>query len=160
MLALLGFGVAASGCTTKEMYGPPPPYNGRLMYGILQVPFEVKGAVTDTDGRPIKDIRVVLKLRDDETDENLTFAKALRDTVYTDARGEFRTAQRDRYGTRPWTVIAEDVDGAKNGGEFETAQKVFHLNGGEPYDREQGADIETVDFTLTPKAKADEEGEE
>jgi putative lipoprotein (rSAM/lipoprotein system) len=150
LLTLLGFGAALAGC--GKMYSPPPP--DIIMYGVVPTQFEVKGRVTDADDKPLENIRVVLKLRDDETEENQN-RQMLRDTVYTDANGRFETERRPEISL-PWAVIASDIDGEENGGEFETEEQQLTVQT-ENFDNEEGAFINEVNFTLTEKTNENED---
>ncbi len=147
LLALLGF----AGCDTGGliMYGPPDV----VMYGPLRQAFIVKGAVTDADDKPLENIRVVLKIRDDEPVDGLNDRRPFRDTVYTDAKGEFQT-DRKLMISLPLELIAADVDGAENGGEFESRSEVFNVINGN-MDYEEGARVKRIDFTLTAKPQVD-----
>ncbi len=147
LLALLGF----SGCK-----GPAGDDDGGevLMYGPMRVGFVVKGTVTDADENPLENIRVVLKIRDDETDETLYGARVYRDTVYTDEKGEFRIRPRPRV-VLPWSLIASDIDGAENGGDFESRSEEFYVN--KNMDYEAGDLVKKVDFTLTVKPQENED---
>jgi putative lipoprotein (rSAM/lipoprotein system) len=146
LLALLGF----SGCDIEGplMYGPGPV----VMYGVPEAQFVAKGAVTDGEDKPIENIRVVLKIKDDE---GHTYREGYRDTVYTDSKGEFRTDPRPMTGL-PIELIAADIDGAENGGEFESVTKEFTAEGGEWNDSEGGAFVTEVNFTLTAKEDKNE----
>jgi putative lipoprotein (rSAM/lipoprotein system) len=149
LLALLGF----SGCNIEndgpDMYGPPSV----VMYGVPEAQFVAKGAVTDGEDKPIENIRVVLKIKDDE---GHSYREGYRDTVYTDSKGEFRTDLRP-VTEWPIELIAADIDGAENGGEFKEMTKEFAAEEGEWNDQEE-VFVKQVDFTLT--AKEDEnEGE-
>ncbi len=144
LLVMLGFTMV--GCMGKEMYGVPA-----AEYGVPNVDFAVKGQVSDGLGNPIEGIQMVLKPYEETDSEN--------DTVYTDAAGEYEFRQRNRGGTFgdfSVQVIAEDIDGVENGGDFaEKTQKVkftksdFPGSGGNWY---QGAAEKTVDVELQEKA--------
>lgn len=130
------------------MYGPGPVE----MYGVARASFVVKGAVTDDD-KPLENIRVVLKIKNDETNEHVSGAREFRDTVYTDKKGEFQTASRPTISV-PLELIATDVDGAENGGEFESRSEEFNANGGMDY--EEGHLVKKIDFVLTVRPQDDE----
>jgi putative lipoprotein (rSAM/lipoprotein system) len=147
LLALLGF----SGCEFLTDDGDGDDGGGVLMYGPVRIGFVVKGAVTDAGEKPLEGIRVVLKVHDEfETDD---YAKSARDTVYTDEKGGFETT---RVPENPllWTLIAEDIDGPENGGEFESRSEDFRIN--ESLDFEEGRLVKRIDFTLTEKEESDE----
>lgn len=149
LLTLLGFG----GCIAEN--DGDGGGGLRLMYGPVPVTyFVVDGAVTDADEKPLENIRVVLKLRDDETDEDLINAQEIRDTVYTDDKGRFRTDPRPDVAL-PWAVIVADVDGADNGGEFQTEEKTLNAYNGN-FDFEERVFVKEMDFTLIEKEENDE----
>ncbi len=148
LLALLGF----SGCGDigggKVMYGPQP-----VMYSPANVGFVVKGTVTDADEKPVENIRVVLKLQDDESDES-PYRKA-RDTVYTDNKGGFKTEPRP-YIPLPWTLIATDIDGPENGGEFRSEEKPFSMSLAN-FDYDERVYVNEINFSLE-KVEENNEG--
>ena len=148
LLALLGF----SGCGDgdKVMYGPPDV----LMYGPMQVSFVVKGAVTDADEKPLENIRVVLKIKDDEPVEGRYDRRVYRDTVYTDSKGEFRTDPRPDV-PMPLELIAADIDGEDNGGGFEGEEKEFTVSKGN-WDGDEGVYVNEINFTLNEKEESNE----
>ncbi len=148
LLTLLGF----SACEPEGlvMYGPPPV---PLMYGPANVGFVVKGTVTDADEKPVENIRVVLKLQDDDPVEGRYDRRVCRDTVYTDNKGEFKTGPRP-YIPLPWTLIAADIDGAENGGEFETKEKPFTVER-DNYDNDEQAYVNEINLTLTEKDESE-----
>ena len=81
------------------------------MYGSPTVDFMVKGKVTDSEGTPIKGIVISSKrgLSDDLS-------------AVTDEKGEFVTNKIKEFGVMG-TLVFTDVDGAENGGDFETYEK-------------------------------------
>ena len=81
------------------------------MYGSPTVDFMVKGKVTDSEGTPIKGIVISSKrgLSDDLS-------------AVTDEKGEFVTNKIKEFGVMG-TLVFTDVDGADNGGDFETYEK-------------------------------------
>ena len=81
------------------------------MYGSPTVDFMVKGKVTDSEGTPIKGIVISSKrgLSDDLS-------------AVTDENGEFVTNKIKEFGVMG-TLVFTDVDGAENGGDFETYEK-------------------------------------
>lgn len=100
LLTLLGF----SGCKEIGII--------RCEYGMPHADYKMIGEVKDSNGKPIKGIRVVHSPNPDDQDgwEN--------DTVYSDAKGHFEV-ERLKYS---WpdelersTVKFEDVDGSANG---------------------------------------------
>lgn len=99
-LSILGFTIPIFGCGGLDMYGTP------------SATYEVKGKVCDTDGNPIKGIKIVLQ--DDATDPNpyeIAESQSLENGDYT-----------IRNTTLPRSKLylsVEDIDGAANGGEFE-----------------------------------------
>lgn len=143
ILAMLGF----SGCgafTEPDMYGPPPAPE----YGSPYAEFVLKGKVSDTQGQPISDIRVVLKPCEDNNYMN--------DTVRTDGEGKYLFKPNNPFGWRKIWIIAEDTDGEDNGGEFATKteeldMKDVEFSGGDGWYK--GRAEESVDITLEPKTE-------
>ena len=83
------------------------------MYGCPIVDFQVKGAVTSEDGTPLKGIRVITRT---SWDNNAYGA----DTVYTDAKGEFKSRELASIAIGKQKVYLDDVDGEENGGAFKS----------------------------------------
>lgn len=125
LLALLGFACAESRCDIDDakMYGPP------------YADFEIKGTVSDENGDPITGIRVTVR----PTAES---GPSLGSGV-SNAAGNYVLTGLDLH-SNDIDVVAEDVDGPENGGEFKSETKNVQVNG----------DL-TVNFTLTPKAAAE-----
>ena len=140
LLALLGF----SSCVFL-IDGDDDGGDDVVMYGVVRTSFVVKGTVTDADEKPLKNIRVVLKLQDDEPDGN-PYRQA-RDTVYTDNKGEFKTRPRPDTPL-PWTLIATDIDGTDNGGEFLTVEKTFTTIHNGNFDYDERVYVNEMDFSL------------
>ena len=101
MLSLLGF--SACGNAPLDMYGTPT------------TDFTVKGKVTDSEGTPIKGIVV------SSTGLN-SFVDGTGLSAVTDENGTFVTNTIKEFGVRG-TLVFTDVDGAENGGDFETYEK-------------------------------------
>lgn len=143
ILAMLGF----SGCgafTEPDMYGPPPAPE----YGSPYAEFVLKGKVSDTQGQPISDIRVVLKPREKSNYMN--------DTVRTGMDGKYLFKPNNALGWEIIKVIAEDTDGEDNGGEFapkteELDMKGVEFKGGDYWYK--GRAEGSVDITLEPKTE-------
>ena len=88
-------------------------------YGCPNADYKIMGTVQDDNGKPIKGIQVVA--------EQTYSAKTIqRDTLYSDEKGQFSLSKNEFPLDRSLDVIFNDVDGADNGGEFEskTASKV------------------------------------
>jgi putative lipoprotein (rSAM/lipoprotein system) len=98
LLALLGF----TGC---DVIG------GKDMYGTPTASYEVKGRVTDSEGEPVRDIKIVVG--DENTPEEYM------PVGITDASGSYSVTWRD-FPDSPFPVTAQDIDGPENGGEFAT----------------------------------------
>lgn len=112
-LPLLGV-TAAISCDnvieSPNMYGSPPSgYDTPVMYGTPVVEFSVKGKVMDPDGNPIQGI---------EISHDYSGHK-----VYTLEDGTFDYASED-IGFEMETVTLEftDIDGADNGGDFQSKE--------------------------------------
>ena len=85
-----------------------------VMYGSPTADYQAEGCVTDEDGKPIEGIRIQVTLEDDYTDDNEGFI------VYSDSEGRFSTTKYKDW--RIQSLTATDIDGEKNGGEFETQE--------------------------------------
>lgn len=83
------------------------------MYGCPIVDFQVKGAVTSENGDPLKGIQVVVRTAWDNTPHEA-------DTVYTDAKGEFKSHELSSVSIDKQKVYFNDVDGEANGGAFKS----------------------------------------
>lgn len=139
LLALLGF----AGC---EIVG------GRVEYGTPHASFEVKGRVTDGDGDPIRDIKIVV---DEGEQGNPDYPLGV---GITDASGRY-VVIGSWFGGRNLTVVTEDIDGEANGGEFASKSVEIEIDsddyvGGDGWYRGKAA--KTADFTLTLKPQDDE----
>ena len=107
LLAMLGF----EGCDGigKDEYGCP-----YMEYGCPNVHYQVKGTVTDTDGKPIKGIKVKIE----ESYEDLSFCQ---DSILTDNTGKYETRVIEDFTINDrMRIVFEDIDGATNGGEFQS----------------------------------------
>lgn len=99
-LSILGFTIPIFGCGGLDMYGTP------------SATYEVKGKVCDTDGNPIKGIKIALQ--DDATDPNpyeIAESQSLENGDYTIRNTTFPRSKL--------YLSVEDIDGTANGGEFE-----------------------------------------
>lgn len=83
------------------------------MYGCPIVDFQVKGAVTSENGDPLKGIQVVVRTAWDNNPHEA-------DTVYTDAKGEFKSHELSSVSIDKQKVYFNDVDGEANGGAFKS----------------------------------------
>ena len=107
LLSLLGLG----GCEALQEIGIQ-----EVMYGSLNAHYSVKGAVTDENGNPIKDLEV--RLYGVTTYEGQDYAVPNRfEPVKTDQQGTYHLEMSGRIFTTV-QVNVNDVDGAANGGEF------------------------------------------
>ena len=111
LLAFLGYG-----CSSGE------PENYPVMYGAPTVEFQLKGNVTDEDGKAVQGIKVKVQ---EHNWLNI-------DSVKTDANGKYQLplildgfTQKDLNRCR---LIVEDTDGAENG---EFKNDTINLNGAE-----------------------------
>lgn len=93
---------------------------GMVMYGTPHADFNVKGRVTDEDGKPVPGARTVIDAYYGWTDDlgigysNLDYT----DTLYTDSQGHVYAAASIFDESSHVTVTVTDVDGLENG-EFE-----------------------------------------
>jgi putative lipoprotein (rSAM/lipoprotein system) len=147
LLALLGF----SGC---NVFFDDDGGGSKLMYGSPRADFEIKGRVTDADGDPVRDIKIVVGSTDSAGYE---FGVGI-----TDAHGFYRVTGGDWFGGSDITVAAEDIDGDKNGGDFAAGTVKVEVKGedyiGGDDDWYMGKFTKTVDFELQLKSE-DGEGE-
>ena len=141
LLALLGFGtIACDNVSMKDVVAE---------YGCPHINFSLKARVIDEAGKPIEGIEVQTK--------NYAFYAG----NYSDAEGNIDL----KVGMWPDTnidLVFTDVDGAENGGEFETlelniADKVEQVKEGSGswYEGDFAADL--GDVTLKLKAESDEQ---
>ena len=118
-LALLGF----AGCSNDNEEDIP------VLYGVPvnTVDYRVLGTVTDTDGKPLKDIQVIIDNPDayvylDENEkpygrDSIT-DKLIPDTTYTDMDGKFASSRTIAWDDKDLVVALHDIDGEANDGEF------------------------------------------
>ena len=82
-------------------------------YGSPSRDFQVKGVVTDENGKPIENIRVIIR--------NAYEYGYSPDTTYTDAQGNFSSNVIRDYGfINEQTAYFDDIDGDANGGTFQS----------------------------------------
>ena len=99
-LSILGFTIPMFGCDAPVMYGTP------------SADYEIKGKVLDADGDPIKGIKVEVQtyvVRPEPVTIQRKFS--LDDGTYD--------ASVQTFPVSKLRLVAQDVDGAENGGEFE-----------------------------------------
>ena len=119
-LALLGF----AGCTNIN--------DAPDLYGTPSVDYKVIGTVTDEQGKPLKDIQVIVKnpngwsYYDDNTSRESLPPQVIPDTLYTDKDGKFTSNNVHAISVSKFTVEIQDIDGEANGGKF--LQKQFTKN--------------------------------
>ncbi|MGP1476254.1 MAG: radical SAM-associated putative lipoprotein [Phocaeicola sp.] len=78
-------------------------------YGTPTVDYVYKGKVTDEKDVPIQGIQVAADLKDPND------ASIKKDTIYTDANGEFQKKITGLYTVKSATIKFSDVDGKQNG---------------------------------------------
>ena len=111
-LALLGF----AGCTNIN--------DAPDLYGTPSVDYKVIGTVTNEQGKPLKDIQVIVKnpngwsYYDDNTSRESLPPQVIPDTLYTDKDGKFTSNNVHAISVSKFTVEIQDIDGEANGGEF------------------------------------------
>lgn len=93
----------------------------RLMYGVPTMNFMIRGQVKDSDGRPVKDIRLNMLERGMEVkdgqlqgDPNKVKEWLEYSSVSTDREGRFELKNRG-IPQEQVRVLVRDVDGSKNG---------------------------------------------
>ena len=141
LLSLLGFGAVA--CNDGSMEDVAPEY------GCPHINFSLKARVVDEAGKPIEGIEVQTK--------NYAFYA----DNYSDAEGNI-DLNVSMWPDTNIDLIFTDVDGAENGGEFETlnlniADKVEQVKEGSGswYEGDFAADL--GDVTLKLKEESDEQ---
>ena len=109
VLGLLGF---ASCEKALDAYG-----NGEIicMYGQPHADFKAVGTVKDNSGKPLEGIRVAVR-------QTIPSSYEMKDTVYTDSKGEFLLTTQAFNGPSSVRIVFEDIDGAANGGEFQKVE--------------------------------------
>lgn len=115
-LALLGF----AGCDNT--------WNGADLYGTPSVDYRVMGTITDTDGKPIQGIQVVVA-DEDVINGKISAEKypwVTSDTTYTDNKGQFSSSKINGISYTQTLIDIQDVDGEANGGTFN--EKRLHIN--------------------------------
>ena len=134
LLALIGFGAGA--CDHGSMDDVVAEY------GCPHINFSLKARVVDEAGKPIEGIEVQTKNNDFYTDN------------YSDAEGNI-DLNVSMWPDTNIDLVFTDVDGAENGGEFETlelniADKVEQVKEGDGrwYNGEYAADLGDVTMTL------------
>ena len=144
VISLLGFSACSIIGNQTEMYGTPTS------------DYKANGCVTDEDGKPIKGIEVKVLL----TDWRQESATANGGVVYSRMDGTFETIKYND-DERLYSLTITDVDGAENGGEFET--KVIDLTKMKPnLDNTnakgwyRGVYVYNVEIQLTKKAADNE----
>ena len=159
-LALLGF----AGCSNNENNEP----NDMIcMYGSPSVGYRVMGTVTDEEGKPLKDIQVIMDNPRivtylDEEGQNIRpidtiNMKILPDTVYTDEKGQFSGLNTIAVSLSKLTVEFRDVDGEANGGDFNSQQLSEN-----DFEKKQVQDADgwsTGEFELSKTVKLKRKGE-
>jgi len=125
LMGAMGF----SSCHCSKELAEPQPENPpvqdhgqiRLMYGVPSMNFMIRGQVKDSDGRPVRDIRVNMLERGMEVadgelqgdPENVQ--RYLENTaVRTDDEGRF-TIQNSGLPQQQVRLLVRDVDGMENG---------------------------------------------
>ena len=111
-VALLGF----AGCSNIK--------DAPDLYGTPSVDYKIIGTVTDEQGKPLKDIQVIVKnpngwsYYDDNTSRESLPPQVIPDTLYTDKDGKFTSNNVHAISVSKFTVEIQDIDGEANGGEF------------------------------------------
>ena len=103
LLSMLGYGCSSTE-EPLDMYGPP------VEYGTPHADYIIKGRVMDESGTPVQGIKTSLRKVDKVRSYGI-------DSVQTNVSGNYQlkhTGWQNQY----YKVIAKDVDGEANGGEF------------------------------------------
>ena len=113
ILALLGLG----GCSEI-----PKIINGVDEYGMPHANYKIIGEVTAEDGSPIQGIKVKYSRLEYTDDNGVKQYFQIEDNEFlTDKDGKVNARAND-WSTQPKeiTITLEDIDGAENGGEFQS----------------------------------------
>lgn len=113
VMSMLGF---SSAC---DKVGDEPE-----MYGCPFAHYDVSGEVSDGEGNPVEGIRVAVEWNDANGVEECS----LKDTVYTDSNGAFKS-RISGFPIQPeiLDVVFEDVDGEENGSFEESSVEVTEI---------------------------------
>ena len=135
IIALLGFATYLPSCI-GGMYAPEPaPYGCNLTLTVL-----------DESGNGIEGIRVNVK--------KLGGIELTYEPVYTDASGQvvalFCGAWHPSAEVTTGVSVAEDVDGAQNGGEFQTVEYGFSMQDAKP-DHANDVYFKSVEIVMKKK---------
>lgn len=158
-LALLGF----AGCSDDSEFPDYP-----VLYGSPSVGYRVMGTVTDKEGKPLKDIQVIMDnprvvtyldeegktIRSKVDTINL---RILPDTAYTDEKGRFSGLSTIAGSLNKLIVKFRDIDGEANGGELDSLNLVEN-----DFDKKQVQDADgwsTGEFELSQTVKLKRKGE-
>ena len=154
LLMLLGFTTVATACDPDKVWGGQAPMYGLPFpapeYGCPYAEFifntEVKDGETDT---PIEGIRVSVVYRYDGISQVDTITTAL-----TSADGK-ALLRFDDYPTDTHELVADDIDGEENGGDYNSASTIVKtsvddFNGGDG-NWDSSTATHNVTFSLTKK---------
>lgn len=126
--------------------------NNVLMYGAPYGDFEVKGTVTDNEGKPVKDAQVITRPTSISYEENQYADYHNSDTTYTDASGKYSISRDDVY----FNYLRIIVHPKDNNLESDSIRHHLKFVGGDHGWYEGKATI-TQDFSLKAKENKEEE---
>ncbi len=158
-LDLLGF----AGCIDNNEIPDIP-----VLYGSPSVGYRVIGTVTDEEGKPLKDIQVIMDNPRivtylDEEGQNIlpkvdtVSMKFIPDPIYTDEKGRFSGLSTIADSLDKLSVEFRDVDGEANGGDFNSQQLAEN-----DFEKKQVQDADgwsTGEFELSKTVKLKRKGE-
>ena len=107
VISLLGFSACSNGGGMMLMYGTPT------------FDYQADGRVIDEEGKPIEGIQVKVTLSD-EWSSKIDGTQVDGGVIYSGKDGSFMT--KKFANIKIYSLTATDVDGEKNGGEFETQE--------------------------------------
>jgi len=90
-------------------------------YGMPVSEYELKGTITDSSKKPIKDIRIIREKYYDKGD-----------TLYTNSEGKYSFKLYEGYdinSDKPIHLKIDDIDGEANGGEFVSTEMDVKFTG-------------------------------
>lgn len=112
LLALLGFSTAANSCEALSEIGGG---GGLVMYGSPSASYVFNAEVVDEEGNPIEGIKASVK----PTEPTHLSPSDIPD-AQTDKDGKAQLKLLGIWPQNEFTITMEDIDGADNGGEFES----------------------------------------
>ncbi len=125
--------------------------NNVLMYGCPYGDFEVKGTVTDNEGKPVKDAQVITRPTSMNYEEAHYDDYHNGDTTYTDASGKYSISRDDVYSSLIKVIVHPKNDNL----ESDSIRRYLKFEGGHGW--YEGKATITQNFSLKAKENKEEE---